>query len=323
MRAVFLDRETLGEGVDLSATESRLTELVSHERTEPGELLDRIRGFEVIVVNKVVIGRDDLDALEQPPRLICVVATGVNNVDLEACRDLGITVVNVRGYGTDAVAQHTLCLMLALNTRLLDYHAAVESGDWHRSQQFCLLQFPIRELAGQTLGIVGLGTLGSRVAELARAFGMQVLVAQRPGSEAGQGSRGEADRVPLDELLPRVDVLSLHCPLTDNTRDLINAERIARMQRHAMIINTARGGLVNEEALVAALREGRLGGAGFDVLTSEPPRAGNPLLDEDIPNLIVTPHTAWASREARQRVCDQLAENIGAWMRGETIRAVA
>lgn len=316
MRAVFLDGETLGEDVDLSATREQFGELVIHPHTDAGEVAQRIQGFDVVIVNKVPVTRRDLTAGDTPPGLIAVVATGVNNIDLDACRELDVTVANCRGYGTDSVAQHTLCLMLALSTRLLDYHDAVDAGDWHRARQFCLLNFPVRELAGRTLGIVGLGTLGSRVAELARAFGMDVLVAQRPGGEP------RPDRVPLDDLLPQVDVLSLHCPLTADTRNLIDAARIDRMKDDAVIINTARGGLVNEEALVSALRDGRLGGAGFDVLSSEPPRDGNPLLDVDIPNLIVTPHTAWASAEARQRVCDQLAGNIRAWVAGDPVRVV-
>lgn len=315
MRAVFLDRETMGEGLDLSATEAQLTELVSYERTDPEDVSSRIQGFDVVIVNKVVLSREHL-AADRTPKLICLVATGTNNLDLDACRDLGITVVNCRGYGTDAVAQHTLCLMLALSTRLIDYHQAVEAGDWHRARQFCLLDYPIRELYGRTLGIIGLGTLGGRVAELARAFGMKVLVAQRPGDAP------QPDRVPINELLPQVDILTLHCPLTEATRNLIDAPQIARMKRDAIIINTARGGLVNEEALVTALREDRLGGAGFDVLTTEPPRDGNPLLDEDIPNLIVTPHTAWGTAEARQRIYDQLAENIRAWLEGTPVRVV-
>lgn len=316
MRAVFLDRETLGEDVDLSSSEAQFTELVNHDRTDAEDVIPRIQGFDVVILNKVVLTREHLTAVDRPPRLICLVATGVNNVDLDACRELGINVVNCRAYGTDSVAQHTLCLMLALSTRLIDYHEAVEAGDWHRARQFCLLDYPVRELSGRTLGIVGLGTLGGRVAELAAAFGMKVLVAQRPGGDGRDG------RVPLDELLPQVDILTLHCPLTDDTRNLIDAPQMARMKNDAFIINTARGGLVNEEALVTALREGQLGGAGIDVLTSEPPRAGSPLLDEDIPNLIVTPHSAWASAEARQRVCDQLAENIRAWRDGEPVRLV-
>ncbi|MCH8505867.1 MAG: 2-hydroxyacid dehydrogenase [Ectothiorhodospiraceae bacterium] len=314
MRAVFLDLDSMGEGLDYAGVEATVDELVFHNETGPEQVLERVRGFPVIIVNKVLLTRDLLEAAR--PKLVCVVATGVNNVDLDACRDLGITVVNARGYGTDAVAQHTLTLMLALSTRLIDYHAAVQAGEWNRSRQFGLLDFPIRELAGKTLGIVGLGKLGGRTAELARAFGMDVLVAQRPGGEP------RPDRVPLDDLLQRVDILSLHCPLNEDTRNLIGERELRLMKPDAFLINTSRGGLVDEVALAEALRAGRLGGAGFDVLSKEPPREGNPLLDDDIPNLIVTPHSAWGTREARQRILGQLAENIDAWKRGAAVRVV-
>ncbi len=316
MRAVFLDRETLGTDVTLASVEALVGQLFLHDRTPPELMVERVDGFDMVIVNKVVLDGDLLRRLERPPQLVCVAATGVNNVDTDACAELGITVANCRGYGTDAVAQHTLCLMLALATRLIDYDGAVKAGDWHRSPQFCLLDYPIRELAGRTLGIVGLGTLGRRVAELGEALGMRVLVAQRPGGPDRGG------REPLDSMLPKLDVLSLHCPLTAATRNLIDRRRLALMKPDALLINTARGGLVDEEALVAALRAGKLGGAGFDVLTTEPPRGGNPLLDEGIPNLIVTPHCAWASREARQRICEQLAENIRAWRDGQPVRVV-
>ena len=317
MKAVFLDRESLDrDDLKISALEGAVDTFVSHQRTSPEQVAERLADADIAVVNKVVLDRA---VVEQLPdlKLVCVAATGVNNVDVDACREAGIGVANCRGYGTDSVAQHTIGLMLALATRMFDYHRAAMRGDWGRSTQFCLLDYPIVELAGRTLGLVGLGTLGGRVAELARALGMEVLVAQRPGGAP------EPDRVPLDELLPQVDVLSLHCPLTEATRGLIGARELAAMQAHAFVINTARGGLVDEQALADALRAGRLGGAGFDVLTVEPPREGNVLLDDSIPNLIVTPHSAWGSREARQRIVEQLIENIGAYRRGEDLRRVA
>ncbi len=313
-KAVFLDLASMGDGLDLSGVEQVVEHLVCHQRTTREQAAARMRGFPIVIVNKVVLDRETLESTR--PTLICVVATGVNNIDLEACSDLGITVVNSRAYGTDSVAQHALMLMLVLNTRLMDYHAAVRAGDWQRSNQFCLLDYPIRELNGKTLGIIGYGTLGKRTAELAKAFGMKVMVAQRPGGQPRQ------DRVPLQDLLPRVDVLSLHCPLTEDTRNLLGAEELARMRPGSLLINTARGGLVDEEALAESLRTGHLGGAGFDVLTEEPPRQGNPLLAPDIPNLIVTPHSAWGSREARQRILQQLVENIRAWRAGQPVRVV-
>ena len=317
MEAVFLDSETLGDDVDFDGMRAAVDSLVCHPRTAPSDLAERLVGFDVVISNKVVIGREHLQALDSVPGLICVAATGTNNIDLQACADQKVTVSNARAYGTDSVAQHALGLMLALSSRLPDYQTAVRRGDWQQAAQFCLLDYPVRELAGLTLGIVGYGTLGQRVARLGEAFGMRVMIAERPGRQDTREGR-----VALDELLPQADVLSLHCPLTEQTRKLLGAQQIARMKPDALLINTARGGLVDETALADALRGGRLGGAGFDVLTEEPPRQGNVLLDPDIPNLIVTPHTAWASREARQRICDQVAENIRAWRDGVPMRVV-
>ena len=255
MRAVFLDRETLDRGdLDLAELEATVDELVSYQRTAREEVVERLTGAGVAIINKVPMDAETIHRLPDL-KLICVAATGVDNVDVAACREAGVAVANCRGYGTDSVAQHTLALMLTLATRLPDYQQAVAAGDWERSPQFCLLDYPIVELAGRTLGIVGMGTLGGRVAALAEALGMTVRVAARPGAEPTPG------RVPLDDLLPVVDVLSLHCPLTDATRGLIGARELALMQSHAFLINTARGGLVDEQALADALRAGRIGGA--------------------------------------------------------------
>ncbi|EWG98696.1 2-hydroxyacid dehydrogenase [Halomonas sp. BC04] len=315
MNAVFLDRESLDRNdLDLTAVETIVEHLTTYPQTTPAQVQERLRGQDIVIVNKVVLGREALEA--HPPRLICVVATGVNNIDLDACRDLGITVCNSQGYGTDSVAQHALCLMLALSTRLLDYHQAVQRGDWHRSTQFCLLGYPIQELAEKTLVIVGHGTLGGRVADLARAFGMEVITAARPGNTASD------DRKPLSELLPEADVISLHCPLTDATRDLIGTNELARMKSTALLINTARGGLINETALADALQRGVIGGAGIDVVDGEPPDKSSPLLLQPLPNLIVTPHSAWGAREARQRIVQQLVENIQAWQQRQPMRVV-
>ncbi|MGJ7459909.1 2-hydroxyacid dehydrogenase [Halomonas sp. MA07-2] len=315
MRAVFLDRESLDRGdLDLVPVEQVVDTLVSYPQTTSEQVAKRIRGHDIVIVNKVVLDRQALAA--NPPRLICVVATGTNNIDLQACRDLGITVCNSRGYGTDSVAQHALCLMLALSTRLIDYHQGVARADWHRSSQFCLLDYPIQELAGKTLVIVGLGTLGGRVAELGSALGMTVKVAARPGAET------DGNREPLETLLPRADVISLHCPLTESTRHLIGEKEIAAMKPTALVINTARGGLIDEHALADALRHGVIGGAGIDVVDGEPPAQDSPLLVEPLPNLIVTPHSAWGAREARQRIVGQLVENIVAWQVGTPTRVV-
>ncbi len=317
MRSAFLDRNSLDKSdLDLTALDSALPGLRHYERTSADEVGDRVADLNAVVVNKVVL---DEKALAAAPdlRLILVAATGTNNIDLQAARARGITVCNCRGYGTDAVAQHAIGLMLALSTRLVDYHNAVQAGDWGRSDQFCLLDYPISELSGRTLGLVGYGELGRRVADLARAFGMTVKVAARPGT-----ATQSPDRIPLTDLLPEVDVLSLHCPLTEATRDLIGTEELRQMPSHSLLINCARGGIVNEPALADALRSGQIGGAGVDVLSEEPPVHGNPLLAGDIPNLIVTPHSAWGSREARQRIVAQLAEAATAYLDGHPVRVV-
>ncbi|EON93080.1 glycerate dehydrogenase [Marinobacter lipolyticus SM19] len=307
MKAVFLDADTLGNDVDLTPIETVAGGLVKHERTAPEQVLERIRGFDTVVVNKVVLNREHFEACPDL-KTIAVVATGLNNIDQAAAKERGIRVMNVTNYGRSTVAQHTMALMLALATRLLDYDRDVRAGRWGQSPMFCLMDHPIMELEGRTLGIVGYGDLGQGVAERARAFGMKILLGARPGQE-----RGEVDgypRIPLDELLSQVDVLSLHCLLTDDTRNMIGARELKMMKRHALLINTSRGGLVDEQALADALRAETIGGAGFDVLTEEPPRHGNPLLADDIPNLIVTPHSAWASREARQRIVEITARNL-------------
>ncbi|MCB1822772.1 MAG: 2-hydroxyacid dehydrogenase, partial [Candidatus Competibacteraceae bacterium] len=316
MRGVFLDRDSLDSGdLDFGNLNRVLPELHCYSATAADEVAERIADAEVVISNKVQL---DAATLEQARRLklICVAATGVNNIDLEAAARRGLTVCNCRGYGTASVVQHVFALLLALVTRLSDYRQAVRDGRWRQASQFCLLDFPIRELAGKTLGIVGHGELGRGVARVAEAFGMRVLIAQRPGAVEEE----QEGRVPLSILLPQVDVLSLHCPLTPETRGLIGAWELALMRRDAILINTARGGLVDEALLADALRQGALGGAGVDVLSLEPPVAGNPLLAPDIPNLIVTPHCAWGSRESRQRLVGQLVENIAGFLNGAPVR---
>ena len=307
MKAVFLDAKTLGDDVDLSPIESVTGGLKKYQRTGPDEVLERIRGFDTVLVNKVVLTREHFEVCPEL-ETIAVVATGLNNIDQAAAKDHGIKVMNVTNYGRSTVAQHTMALMLALATRLLDYSRDVQAGRWGKSDMFCLMDHPIMELEGRTLGIVGYGDLGQGVAERAAAFGMRVLLGARPGQEPGEVDG--YSRIPLDELLPQVDVLSLHCLLTDETRDLIGARELKMMKSDSLLINTSRGGLVNEQALAEALRAGEIGGAGFDVLTEEPPCNGNPLLADDIPNLIITPHSAWASREARQRIVGITAANL-------------
>lgn len=306
---VFLDRDSVGDDLDLSALHGLADRWDLHGATDAGDTLARLQGADLVISNKVVLDRDTLAACPQL-KLICVAATGTNNVDLAAAREFGMTVSNVTAYGTPSVVQQVFALLLALTTRLLEHRTAARDGRWAASPYFCVLDLPFRELAGKTFGIVGYGELGHGVARVAEALGMDVLISQRPGGDDRPG------RVPLDELLARADVVTLHVPLADNTRNLINAERLALMKPDAVLINAARGGIVDEAALAAALRNGRLGGAGLDVLAVEPPRDGNPLLDLDLPNLIVTPHVAWAARESRQRLMDQVVDNIRAFIDG-------
>ena len=315
-RAVFLDLAPLEQGdLDLTPLEAVFDELVCHTQTNDNQIIERLQGAQVAIVNKVAL--DDAVFSACPDlRLILVAATGVNNIHLAAARQRGISVCNCQAYGTATVAQHTLMLLLALATRLPDYQGAVARGRWQESGQFCLLDFPIVELAGKTLGVLGQGELGSAVARLAEALGMKVLVGNLPGRPP------RADRLDLDKLLPQVDALTLHCPLTEQTRNLLGERELKLMKPSAFLINTARGGLVDEQALADALRQGHLGGAATDVLTSEPPTSDNPLLAADVPRLIVTPHSAWGSREARQRIVVQVAENASAFLAGAPRREV-
>lgn len=315
-RAAFLDYSSLDLGdLDPSALKACFEDLQFYPSTTPEQLPERLCGLNVVISNKIALDAATLQACPDL-KLVMVSATGTNNVDLEAARKLGITVCNCQGYGTPSVAQHTLMLLLALATRLPDYQQAIAAGKWQQAKQFCLLDFPIVELEGKTLGLLGHGELGGAVAKLAEAFGMRVLLGQIPGRPA------RADRLPLHELLPQVDALTLHCPLNEHTRDMIGAPELALLKPSAFVVNTARGGMINEQALADALRRGHLGGAATDVLSVEPPMDGNPLLADDIPRLIITPHSAWGSVEARQRIIGQLAENATAFFAGQPIRSV-
>jgi len=317
LKAVFLDTDSLDRGdLDRTALEGCADGWTFYGHTPPEAVAERIGDAEIAVTNKVPVTAETIAATPNL-RLVCIAATGTNNVDMEAARSQGVAVTNVVRYATPAVVQHVFALILGLSTRLPQYQAAVREGRWSRGPHFCLLDFPIHELTGRTLGIVGYGELGSHVANVAEAFGLSVEVAQLPGRPA------KAGRIPFGELLERADVLSLHCPLTAETRDLIGAAELDRMRDDALLINTARGGIVDESALATALREGRLGGAGVDVLTREPPPPDHPLLAPDIPNLILTPHIAWASTEARQRMVGELAANIRAFRDGQERNRVA
>jgi glycerate dehydrogenase len=307
LNIVFLDRASLPVPVPRPAIAHRWRE---YDMTAPDDVLSRCRDADVVISNKV---RLDAGTLATLPRLklIAVAATGVNNVDVAAARQHGIAVCNIRGYANATVPEHALMLMLALMRNLPAYQAELAAGAWQRSPYFCHFGAPIRDLAGRTLAVIGNGSLGQGTAALARAFGMRVLqvehkgaVSVRPGYTA------------FDVALAQADIVSLHCPLTDATRDLLGPTALGLMRPDAILINTARGGLVDEPALLDALRCGRLGGAGIDVLHEEPPRNGNLLLDARLPNLIITPHIGWASFEAMSALARQLVDNIDAWAAG-------
>lgn len=316
-RAVFLDHPSLDLGdLDLGPLRNCFSDLQLFARTTPDQVIERLKGATVAITNKIVI---DAQAMAASPelKLILISATGTNNVDLAAARSHDITVCNCQGYGTPSVAQHTIMLLLNLATRLADYQKAVGEGRWQQASQFCLLDYPIVELEGKTLGLLGHGELGSAVGRLAEAFGMRVLLGQIPGRPA------RPDRLPLEQLLPQVDALTLHCPLNEHTRNFIGARELALLKPGTFVVNTARGGLIDEQALAEALRSGHLGGAATDVLSVEPPTQGNPLLAGDIPRLIVTPHNAWGSREARQRIVGQMSENAQGFFSGKARRVVS
>jgi len=314
--AVFLDFATVGPNIDTSALDE-LADIRYFDFSDPEEVAERLGDSEIALLNKARISADDM-AKAPRLKLISLAATGSDNVDVAAAHAAGIAVANVRNYCSHALAQHVFALILGLTQQVGLYDSLVRSGAWSRSRSFALFDYPIRELAGRKLGIVGYGTLGSGVARVGESFGMEILIAQRPGSTGPC----EPDRVPLEQVIAEADVLSLHCPLNDVTRHLLDADAFARMKQDAIVINTARGGLIDQQALAEALRTGQIGGAGIDVLPEEPPPADHPLLERGIPNLILTPHIAWAARESRQRAVDQVAENVRAFLRGENMRRI-
>jgi glycerate dehydrogenase len=319
MRAVFLDFGTVShDDLDTAQLERVLPGITLHATSTDAEVDERIAGVEFILTNKLHITRARMRAVPGL-RFIGLTATGTNNVDLEAARELGIAVCNIREYCTVSVVQHVLGTMLLLTHRFHEYGRAAVDGTWSRSEQFTVPGAPIHELSGKVLGIVGYGTLGKAVARAAReALGMRILVAERQGGGGAADSATQSSpvRVTLDELLRTADVLSLHCPLTPATTGMIGKRELALMKPEALLINTARGALLDLEALVAALKGGDLGGAAIDVLPKEPPTEGSVLFEPGIPNLLVTPHIAWAAFEARQRAVDELALNVEDFLRG-------
>ncbi len=316
MKAVFLDYASLDQNdLNFKDLENIFDEWEIYPSTSSEQLLERIQNVDVIISNKVVV---NAEAIQQCPnlKLILISATGTNNIDLVQAKKQGVVVCNCQAYGTSAVAQHTLMLMLNLATNFKQYERAVQNGDWNKASQFCLLDYPIIELEGKTLGILGYGELGKAVGKLAEAFGMKVLVGALPNRPV------QENRIPFNELLSQVDFLTLHCPLSADTQNLIDAKAFDAMKPSAFLINCARGGIVNEQDLADALIAGKIAGAATDVLMVEPPKDGNVLLNSEIPNLLITPHSAWGSVDARQRIVQQMVENVEAFKKGKPIRQV-
>jgi len=311
MKAVFLDFGTMGAGLDLGELESLVDELVVYDQSPHDTVAGRIAGADIVFTNKIRLTRELLDAAPEL-KFIALTATGTDNIDTACAQEHGIAVANIRHYCTQSVVEHVFGVLLALTHSLPQYHDSVRAGDWQRSTDFCMLHYPVRELSAMTLGIVGFGALGQGVARIAREFGMTVIVAARPGT----GSVPDG-RVGFEELLAESDVISLHCPLTDETHELFGAREFRAMKKNAILINTARGGLVDSQALADALANGEIGAAAIDVLPREPPIDGDPLLDYAGDNLLITPHIAWGTLQARQNAIDELTANIADFLDGK------
>jgi glycerate dehydrogenase len=319
-KIVLLDAATYGE-ISLERF-TKNWHCTIFQATHPSQTTARLAGHSIAITNKVVIDKGILHSPEaRDLKLIAVAATGSDIIDRDEAARCGVTVCNVPGYATKSVAQFTLALILQAATQAGRYIDAVKAGAWEKSPVFSLLSFPGMELSGKKLGIVGYGSIGQTVARMARAFGLEVLIAMRPGVE-GPAAAG---RVPLRQMLREADIISLHCPLTPETRNLIDRQSLSLMKPTAFLINTARGALIDEAALVAALRDKRIAGAALDVITEEPPSAGHPIISaaKELDNLIVTPHTAWSARDSRERLLKEVEENIAAFLRGQDRNRVA
>ena len=311
MKAVLLDWDTMGPDLDIGEMRALLPSLEIYGDTTPAQTIERIGDAGIVLGNKVGLTAEVFAACPSI-RFIGLTATGTDNVDIEAARERGIAVANIRAYCTQSVVEHVFGCLLNLTHSLGRHASDVRNGAWSQAENFCLITHPIRELSAMTLGLVGYGELARGVERIARAFNMEVLIAARAGSEdIPEG------RVSLDDLLARADVISLHCPLNDTTRGLFGADEFRKMKDSAVLINTARGGLVDSRALADALRNGDIAAAAIDVLPHEPPVAGDPLLDYEGDNLIVTPHIAWGTLQARQNAIDELTANVRAFLEGE------
>jgi glycerate dehydrogenase len=305
---VFLERDSVKAQVRKPAFSCTYVE---HPITSPTDVVARLQDATVAIVNKVPLRED---ALAQLPKLkmIAMAATGYDCVDVAACRQRGIAVANIRNYAVHTVPEHVFALILALRRNIMAYSTDVQQGVWQQSEQFCFITHPIRDLHGSTLGIIGEGGIGQGTAAIALGFGMKVIYLSHASNKPKA-----VTLTPRDEFFAQADVISVHCPLNDKTRGIVGINELRMMKRSALLINTARGGLVDEAALIQALDEGLIAGAGFDVLTTEPPRNGHPLLDLRRHNFILTPHVAWASAQAMQFLADQLIDNIEAWQAGK------
>lgn len=317
MRAVFIDFDSITRGdIDRAVLEQAVSPWFYYDGTPRDQVAERIRGAEIVVSNKTIVDRAAIFSAGRL-KLICVAATGYNNVDLIAATERNIPVCNVRSYATHSVAQHVFMFMLNLACRFTEYQQLVKNGGWQISRYFCPLDFSITELAGKTLGIIGFGELGRAVAKIAEAFDMRLLIAEHKSS-----SSIRPGRTAFDEVISKADFVSLHCPLSKTTHHLISDRELRLMKPSAYLINTARGNLINETDLLQSLSSGHIAGAAIDVLQEEPPVHGNPLLDYQQPNLIITPHSAWASQESRQRLLGLLADNISNFLQNKPFNQI-
>jgi glycerate dehydrogenase len=309
--ALFLDRASLyPDDLDFTVLDG-VASWLWFDNVNASDVQHNLEDVEIIVSNKVLINKEIIENSKQL-KLICVAATGVNNIDIEAANQHGIQVCNVRAYATSSVVQHVFALLLFLNRKLFSYRQSVIDGSWSHSDFFCYFAEPISNLEGKTLGIIGYGELGKAVAKVAKCFGMNVLLAKRDEVDSRTG------RVDLTTLLSASDVVSLHCPLTESNRHMIAENELAIMKPDAILINAARGGLVDENALLNALKNNQIGAAALDVLEEEPPSVNHPLINYHADNLILTPHIAWASRESRQKLVNEIAKNIQAYQQGQS-----
>lgn len=316
MRAVLLDQATFSSKIDLTMIEQQVSKLTCYPLTNPEQIIERSRDANIIITNKVVLDRAILTQLPEL-KLICIAATGTNNVDLAAATELGICVTNITNYANQSVSQYVFAQLLNHFSHISDHNQNVRNNLWQQHHSFCLHGKGMDELAGKTIAIIGYGSLGQAVAERAKAFDLNILVSERhKASEIRNG------RVSFEQALSQADIISLHCPQTADTTSLINEKSLALVKSNAVIVNTARGGLIDNHALLVALREKRIAAAILDVLDVEPPPADHPLIANKFDNLIITAHIAWASKQAQQRLIDKIAENISAFDAKEPINVV-